>query len=71
MQHIFKDKVVIVTGGANGIGKCIANEFNAAGAVVYIIDKQENGEHFIGDISKKEVLEAFVDEILKRHKKVD
>ena len=58
MQQTFKDKVVIVTGGANGIGKCVANEFRAAGAHVYIIDK-EPGEHFVGDISKKEVLEAF------------
>ena len=56
MHQTFKDKVVIVTGGANGIGKCIANEFRAAGAHVYVIDK-EPGEHFVGDISKKEVLE--------------
>ena len=70
MQQTFKDKVVIVTGGANGIGKCIANEFSAAGAYVYIIDK-EQGEHFVGDISRKEVLEAFAAEIIRKHKKVD
>ena len=35
----FKDKVVIVTGGANGIGRCIADEFRSQGAVVYVIDK--------------------------------
>ena len=46
----FKDKVVIVTGGANGIGRCIAGEFRSQGAIVYVIDKQE-GEHFVGDIS--------------------
>ena len=66
----FKDKVVIVTGGANGIGRCIADEFRRQGAVVYVIDKQE-GEHFVGDISKKEVLEAFVAEVLSKHSKVD
>ena len=70
MHQTFKDKVVIVTGGANGIGKCIAHEFRAAGAHVYVIDK-EQGEHFVGDISKKEVLEAFTSEILKNHEKVD
>ena len=70
MQQIFKDKVVIVTGGANGIGKCIANEFRKQGACVYVIDLQE-GEHFVGDISKKEVLEAFVAEVLKKHDRID
>ena len=69
-NEIFKDKVVVVTGGANGIGKCIAGEFRAAGATVYVIDKQE-GNHFVGDIAKKEVLEAFVSEIVGKHEKVD
>ena len=66
----FKDKVVIVTGGANGIGRCIADEFRKEGAVVYVIDKQE-GEHFVGDISKKEVLEAFASDVLVKHSRVD
>ena len=70
MQHTFKDKVVVVTGGANGIGKCIADEFRAQGAHVHVIDKQE-GDHFVGDISKQEVLEAFVADVLKKHDKVD
>ena len=70
MQQIFKDKVVIVTGGANGIGKCIADEFRKQGACVYVIDRQE-GEHFVGDISKKEVLEAFVAEVLKKRDRID
>ena len=66
----FKDKVVIVTGGANGIGRCIAGEFRSQGAKVYVIDKQE-GEHFVGDISKKEVLEAFANYVQSKHDKVD
>ena len=70
MQQTFKDKVVIVTGGANGIGKCIADEFRAQGAHVHVIDKQE-GNHFVGDISKQEVLEAFVADVLKKHDQVD
>ena len=69
-ENTFKDKVVIVTGGANGIGKCIADEFRAQGAIVYVIDKQE-GEHFVGDIAKKEVLEAYAEEVLSKHKNVD
>ena len=69
-EDTFKDKVVIVTGGANGIGRCIADKFRGLGAIVHVIDKQE-GEHFVGDISKQEVLEAFAAEVLARHNKVD
>lgn len=69
-SNTFKDKVVIVTGGANGIGKCIADEFRAQGAIVYVIDKQE-GKHFVGDIANKEVLESFAEEVLSKHKNVD
>ena len=69
-MFMFKDKVVVVTGGANGIGRCIADEFRIQRAVVYVVDKQE-GEHFVGDISRKEVLEAFANEVLSKHDKVD
>ena len=69
--NTFKDKVVIVTGGANGIGKCIAAEFRACGATVHVIDKQEGNGHFVGDIANKEVLEAFVANVLEKHDKVD
>ena len=66
----FKNKTIVVTGGASGIGLCIANEFRSQGATVYVIDKLE-GEHFVGDISKQEVLEAFAAEVLSKHSKVD
>lgn len=67
---MFKDKVAIVTGGAQGIGMCIADEFRKAGAIVYVIDIQE-GPHYVGDISRKEVLEEFAAYVLSKHDKVD
>ena len=67
---MFKDKVAIITGGAQGIGRCVADEFRKAGAHVYVIDIQD-GPHYVGDISRKEVLEAFASYVLERHEKID
>ena len=67
---MFHDKVVVITGGAHGIGKTIAEEFQKAGAIVRIIDIAE-GNHYVGDISKKEVLEDFADKVIKDNGHID
>ena len=67
---MFTDKVVVITGGAAGIGKCMAEEFRKAGAMVCIIDKTP-GDHYVGDISDKAVLEAFAEEVIAKHGHVD
>ena len=66
----FKNKIVVVTGGAQGIGRCIAEEFQKAGAIVCVIDVQP-GNHFVGDIADKETLERFAQEVIGRYGHVD
>lgn len=67
---MFTNKVVVITGGANGIGKCIAGEFQKKGAQVAVIDKIP-GEHFVGDIADKSVLEDFAKNVIKRYGHID
>ena len=62
----FKDKVVIITGGAQGIGRCIAEEFEKLGATVCVIDKQQ-GNHFVGDLADKQVLEQFAKDVIEKN----
>lgn len=67
---MFEEKIVVVTGGARGIGKAIAEEFRKNGAIVCIIDKEENA-YFTGDISSRETLEAFAEKVIHDYGHVD
>lgn len=66
----FKEKLVIVTGGAKGIGAKIAERFINEGAKVEIIDKNE-GDWYVGDLADKDVIEGFTSYIIKKYGKVD
>ncbi|MBQ5311848.1 MAG: SDR family oxidoreductase [Oscillospiraceae bacterium] len=65
-----KKKVAVITGGASGIGRCIAEEFEKAGTEVCIIDKAE-GSHYVGDISDKAVLEDFAGRVIAEYGHID
>ena len=67
---MFQDKVIVITGGAGGIGKCIAEEFQKQGAHVCIIDTAE-GNHYVGDIGNRETLENFARTVIDRYGRVD
>lgn len=67
---MFKDKVVVVTGGVKGIGKEIVRQFEEAGAKVAVIDILDN-PYFIGDVGSKADLEAFAKKVIADYAKVD
>lgn len=70
MEQSFKGKVIVVTGGAQGIGKCLCDTFAAAGAQVCCIDLKSN-PYFTGDLADKATLERFAAQVIADHGQVD
>ena len=67
---MFDNRIAVVTGGASGIGKAIAQQFQAAGARVCIIDVLPN-DYFVGDLADQAVLEAFARKVIDQYGRVD
>ena len=67
---MFQNKVIVITGGAGGIGKCIADRFRAEGAHVCVIDTAP-GEHYTGDIGRQADLEDFAQWVIREYGRVD
>ena len=67
---MFQDKVVVITGGAGGIGKCIREEFEKTGAKVCVIDIADN-PYFVGDIGNEATLRRFAEKVIGEHGRVD
>ena len=77
-----KDRVAIVTGAAQGIGRAIAEKLDAEGAQVVVADRNaegaeqaagalERGEAVEVDVSSEESVGAMVDKVVDEHGRID
>lgn len=55
MERLLDNKICIVTGAAQGIGREIAKRFAADGAVVYACDRQELSEAKIKELEEQQI----------------
>lgn len=79
----WKNKVIIITGGANGIGRCLTEEFCGRGALIAFIDQDEEAGNALqkklgknvlfvpGNVARQEVLESFAQAVQTRYGRVD
>ncbi len=69
------NKIVIVTGGRGGIGRCTAKSLKKAGCTVYEFSRSGKTEdgiiHITADMTDEAQVRAAVDEVLSREGRID
>jgi NAD(P)-dependent dehydrogenase (short-subunit alcohol dehydrogenase family) len=68
VQYDFRDSVVLVTGGASGIGAATASACQKAGAKVVVADVNANPAV---DVSDPGAVKRLINSVLKKHGRVD
>lgn len=79
----FQDKVVIVTGGAAGIGRATAQKFAAEGAQVVLCDVNEeagkafaqelgnNASFYKVNVANRQEVQAWIDDVVAKYGRID
>lgn len=79
-RYRLKDRVIVVTGAAGGIGTGVARHLHEMGAIVVLADikasvhdhaKQWNADSVVFDVRDSKAIERAADEIIARHGRVD
>ncbi|NHZ87037.1 MAG: SDR family NAD(P)-dependent oxidoreductase, partial [Planctomycetia bacterium] len=61
MGKLLKDRVAVITGGANGLGKATAFLFSEHGAKVVVVDvNKEAGDKVVSEILKNDGIASFI-----------
>jgi NAD(P)-dependent dehydrogenase (short-subunit alcohol dehydrogenase family) len=71
MSGRLEDKVAVVTGGAQGIGRAIADGLAAEGATVAVADLNPPRDGIRADVSSEEDVQRLADEVITRHGGID
>ncbi len=69
------NRVVLITGGSQGIGKATATEFRRLGDIVISFSKEIDEEYpnysYVGDVSNEQDVEKVINEIKQQYGKID